>query len=81
MLPLERALDILGDLAADVDHAHSRNIIHRDIKPENVLLEESRALVCDFGVARGDRARRRGIAVLRRCVLGTAPYMSQEQAA
>src|SRR5437016_3821208 len=52
VLPLERALDILGDLAAAADYAHSRNIIHRDLKPENALLEGSRALVCDFGVAR-----------------------------
>jgi len=80
VVPLERALDILGDLAAAVDYAHSRNIIHRDLKPENVLLEGSRALVCDFGVARAIVLAAEESASSGRLVLGTAPYMSPEQA-
>jgi eukaryotic-like serine/threonine-protein kinase len=80
VLPLERALDILGDLAAAADYAHSRNIIHRDLKPENVLLEGSRALVCDFGVARAIVLAAGESVSSGRLVLGTAPYMSPEQA-
>jgi serine/threonine-protein kinase len=42
-----------GEIAAALEHAHSRRIIHRDIKPENILItEDDRIKVIDFGLAR-----------------------------
>jgi serine/threonine protein kinase len=55
-------------------------VLHRDIKPENVLLEEGRALVCDFGLARAiDRSALEPLSSTG-LVIGTPAYMSPEQA-
>jgi class 3 adenylate cyclase/tetratricopeptide (TPR) repeat protein len=52
-LELPRALHILGDIAAGLAHAHSRNIIHRDLKPSNVfILPDGQVKLLDFGLAR-----------------------------
>jgi serine/threonine-protein kinase len=51
-LTVEEALEIAGQVAAALEHAHSRGVIHRDIKPANVMLSEGGALVTDFGVAK-----------------------------
>jgi len=80
-LPLEDALRIAREVSAALSYAHDRDLVHRDIKPANILLENGRALVSDFGVARaideagGADLTRTGMAV------GTPTYMSPEQAA
>jgi serine/threonine-protein kinase len=62
-----------------LSYAHQRGIVHRDIKPENIMIERdtARALVTDFGIAQ--RADQEGDEPGK--VMGTARYMSPEQAA
>jgi len=80
-LPPAEATRVMREVAWALAYAHGRGIIHRDVKPDNILLEAGtgRALVTDFGIAHGGRdasaARDPGK------VMGTAHFMSPEQAA
>ena len=91
-LPLDEALRIAGEIARALEAAHSKGIIHRDLKPANVkLTREGQVKVLDFGLAKavegGDspqdlsRSPTLSVAATRAgVVLGTAAYMSPEQA-
>ncbi len=72
-------LRISTQIAAGLAHAHARGLVHRDLKPANVLFDvEGRAKIADFGIARlsgADGLTDAGT------VLGTASYISPEQAA
>ena len=79
-LSIPATVALATDVTAALDYAHASNVIHRDIKPENILLENDRALVCDFGLARAlDRSALEPISSSG-IVLGTPAYMSPEQA-
>jgi eukaryotic-like serine/threonine-protein kinase len=70
---------ILTQLAEGLAHAHERGLIHRDLKPANVLFDaEGRAKIADFGIARVGEA---STLTEAGTVLGTAAYISPEQAA
>ena len=86
-LPPRRAVALMQQILAGLEHAHERGIVHRDLKPENVFVTKDPSgaevlKLVDFGIAKitaGDGASakltRMGV------VFGTPRYMSPEQAA
>lgn len=83
------ALDIAVQVASALAAAHEAGVVHRDIKPENIMLRpDGYAKVLDFGIAKltersADDYTVETTAVLHTrpgLVLGTAHYMSPEQA-
>jgi hypothetical protein len=77
-LPVDTALDIAAQTAAALHAAHAAGVIHRDVKPGNILVAaDGMVKVTDFGIARAVDA----VPVTRTgTVLGTAQYLSPEQA-
>ncbi len=71
------AIDLALQILQAARFAHSRGVIHRDLKPQNVIVdEEGRARVTDFGIARAGASEM----TMTGSVLGTAQYLSPEQA-
>jgi eukaryotic-like serine/threonine-protein kinase len=71
---------LMAKVSRAIHHAHLRGILHRDLKPSNILLDaHGEPFVSDFGLAKLMQAD--SSVTLSDAVLGTAPYMSPEQAA
>ena len=91
-MTVEEALEYCKQIAEGLEAAHEKGIIHRDLKPENVMInQEGHVKVLDFGLAKevvdpaslDDQAESPTITHMMTVpgeLLGTAPYMSPEQA-
>ena len=76
----ERALEITDGILGALDYSHRNGIVHRDIKPSNVMVTgEGDVKVMDFGIARSMSGSQSTITQTAE-VIGTALYMSPEQA-
>ena len=74
----ERAAEIAAQIAQALSFAHAAGIIHRDVKPANIMLSSQGSVkVMDFGIA---RALSTQTLTQTATVLGTASYLSPEQA-
>jgi serine/threonine-protein kinase len=74
----ERAVELAIQACHGLGHAHAAGLVHRDVKPQNLLLREDGTVkVADFGIA---RAAETTALTQVGTVLGTAAYLSPEQA-
>lgn len=80
-LPPEEALRIARQIAEGLEEAHRSGILHRDLKPSNVMVTtKGVAKLLDFGLAKLVSADADVTRTRDGTVLGTAAYMSPEQA-
>jgi serine/threonine protein kinase len=72
-----RVVDLGLQATAGLEHAHRAGVVHRDIKPANLLVTGGTLKIADFGIAHAVEATR---LTAVGTVLGTAAYLSPEQA-
>jgi eukaryotic-like serine/threonine-protein kinase len=79
VLDIDQAVGIVRDACHGLDYAHRSGVVHRDVKPGNLLIasETGAAKLADFGIAKAAEQTR---ITQVGSVLGTAAYLSPEQA-
>jgi serine/threonine-protein kinase len=71
----DQTVDIVRQVCAGLEYAHSKGVVHRDIKPGNIMVSATGAVkITDFGIA-----RTANVMTMTGQVLGTPNYMSPEQ--
>ena len=75
-----QAADVMEQVAAGLEEAHSHGVVHRDLKSANILLRrlpsgEFHAYLCDFGIARADSHETTSASG----VVGTLEYLAPER--
>ena len=92
-IPVDEAISIARQIAEALEEAHEKGIVHRDLKPANIKVSESdKVKLLDFGLAKAwtgepgpasdatHSPTLPGQATAAGVILGTAAYMSPEQA-
>jgi serine/threonine protein kinase len=79
VLDIDQAVGIVRDACHGLDYAHRAGVVHRDVKPGNLLISKDTGAVklADFGIAKAAEQTR---ITQVGSVLGTAAYLSPEQA-
>jgi eukaryotic-like serine/threonine-protein kinase len=78
-LEVEQTVDVARDACHGLDYAHRAGVVHRDVKPGNLLISGETGItkLADFGIAKAAEQTR---ITQVGSVLGTAAYLSPEQA-
>jgi serine/threonine-protein kinase len=77
-LDVEQGVAIVTQACRGLDYAHRNGVVHRDVKPGNLLVSDAQVVkLADFGIA---RATDQSSITQVGSVLGTAAYLSPEQA-
>jgi len=81
---VEKALPLALQITSALEEAHRQGITHRDLKPSNILVTREGIKLLDFGLAKREHSAAASDATVTQTqvgtVLGTAAYMSTEQA-
>ena len=85
-LPVRQLVTLGAQIAEGMAAAHAAGVVHRDMKPGNVMVDErGQPRIVDFGLAKfalpGPERSAASLSTMPGTILGTASYMSPEQAA